>query len=315
MPRRAIIDLGTVTCRLMIGDLKPDGSPEVLYRSSEIVNLGEGVDANGYFLPEAMQRVDAAVASFVQTIDSFASPEEPVEVLAVGTSACRDSSNTNELIQMLAAHGVNLQVISGEQEAGFCFVGASEGRQGSNLLVVDVGGGSTELIAGRAGQAPFFVHSFDIGSRRITERFLHSDPPTASEIAKARAWCTPQFADYFKQLEDRGFRIDCIVAVAGTATSLVSIDKAMEVYDRNQVHNACITRETLDALGARLASLTLEQRKHVVGLQPKRADVIVGGIAILQSVLDAASASEFTVSECDLLQGALCSDRADATVG
>lgn len=302
----AVIDIGTVTGRLYVAEID-DGEVKELLRRSEFLNLGVGVDETGYLQPEAIERTGKLMAEYLAQIEQLRKPGQELNLTAVATSASRDAENSQDLVDMLEDLGIHLSVIAGEQEAAYCFAGASAGRGDENLLVADIGGGSTELIAGRAGELPVHVHSFQLGCRRVTERFLHSDPPTAQELREARAWFEPQLATFFDRLEQSDFHIDRMIAVAGTATSTVSISKHMKVYDRTQVHNTYVSRETLDEVAALLASLPLEQRKQVVGLRPGRADVIVGGMIILQTVLDLAGTQGFTVSECDLLYGVVAS--------
>ena len=168
--------------------------------------------------------------------------------------------------------------------------------------MVDVGGGSTEVIFGSAHEGVVFAHSFNIGCRRITEMFIHTDPPQEEELARAKAYVIGELRSVL------GIRLenahpDRVVAVAGTATSVVSVDEAMEVYDSARVHKTVVDIATLRAVMDRLAALTLEERQQVVGLEPKRAGVIVAGMLILECVLEALGQTSFTVSESDILQG------------
>lgn len=299
--RIAAIDIGTVTCRLLVADVDEAGLHR-LHRSTAIVNLGEGVDANGYLLDAAMQRVDAKIAEYMQVVREL-SAERPVQVVAMATSASRDASNAADFAAMLERRGVRLSVIPGEKEAALSFKGASTAFPGERMLVCDVGGGSSELIAGVGGQEPLFKHSFNVGCRRVTERFLKSDPPTQEQMAESIGWFAPQFATFFGALKQNDFAVDRIVAVAGTATSLASVEQAMEAYDSSRVHGAKITLGSLGAMGRRLASMPLEQRRQVVGLQPDRAPVIVAGILILGEIVRQAGLDGFTVSEADILHG------------
>ena len=300
--RIAAIDIGTVTCRLLVADVDDQGLHQ-LYRSSAIVNLGEGVDANGYLLDAAMQRVDAQIAEYMQVIEELTTDETPVQIVAMATSASRDASNAADFVAMLERRGVRLSVIPGEKEAALSFLGAGSNFKGENLLVCDVGGGSSELIAGVGGQEPIHKFSFNVGCRRVTERFLKSDPPTTDEMQEAIDWFAPQFATFFDELRERDFQVGRIVAVAGTATSLVSIEQAMEVYDSSRVHGAHVSLASLDQMRDRLASLPLDQRRQVTGLQPDRAPVIVAGTLILGEIVRQAATSGFTVSEADILHG------------
>lgn len=300
--RYAAIDIGTVTCRLLIADVDERGLHEVLKRCS-ITDLGEGVDASGVLLDAAMQRVDECIASYMQDIDRCTECGRTIEVVAVATSASRDARNASVFVDMLARRGIHLSVIPGNKEAALSFKGASAGLEGRHLVVADIGGGSTELVAGIGGGDPLSAHSFDVGCRRVTERFIHSDPPAPDEMAAACAWFHPQFAEFFGTLAAQGFEIDSLVAVAGTATSIVSVDQHMETYDSVRVNGTEVFPVTLAGVLDRLAGMTLEQRRHVTGLQPGRASVIVAGMLILQDVLQLAHTGSFIVSESDILQG------------
>lgn len=301
--RYAAIDIGTVTCRMLVADVA-DGRVTALDREYGITNLGEGVDATGALKPEAIERVTRQVEKYLDTLDTFRTAEQPdIPIIAMATSASRDASNASDFVERLRQLGIELTVIPGEREAGLSFAGATAAFPNETLLVVDVGGGSTELIVGRAGEEPQMVHSFNIGCRRVTERFFHSDPVAASEIAEADAWMRPQFATYFDEMAARGITVDRIVAVAGTATSIVSINLAMTEYDSSRVHGTQVPKATLDAVRDRLAAMTLEERRHVAGLDPQRAPVIVAGAIILEAVVELAGTDGYTVSEADILEG------------
>lgn len=302
--RYAAIDIGTVTCRLLVADVTADGRLHELAKGYKITNLGEGVDATGVLKAEAMQRVAAAVGQFQQTIASLATPQCPrIPTTAVATSASRDARNAGEFAALLAGLGLTLAVIPGEREAQLSFLGASCGFEGEQVIVVDVGGGSTELVAGTAGRAPLRMRSFNVGCRRATEKFLPSDPPAGEEVSRARAWVRDTLAPFFSDLRETGFSPQRLIAVAGTATSVVSVHEGMAVYDSARVHRYVVSREALDGVRRCLASLPLAERRGVAGLDPGRAPVIVAGLVILEEVLDLAGCGSFTASESDILQG------------
>lgn len=302
--RYAAIDIGTVTCRMLVADIDDAGSLHELRREYAITNLGEDVDATGMLKPEAMRRVAEVVARYRKILDECAPADgSGVTVTAVATSASRDAGNADEFVAMLAAVGVTLAVVPGEREAALSFAGASCDFAGERLLVVDVGGGSTELVAGQAGGRPVQAHSFNIGCRRVTEKFLAADPPSADELDRARAWIAEGMRPYFDDLRSSGFSLERVVAVAGTATSVVAVHERMAEYDSSRVHRSVVERATLDEVYAQLAGVTLDERRQVVGLDPGRAPVIVAGLVILQVVLDLAGMPSFTVSESDILHG------------
>lgn len=301
--RYAALDIGTVTCRLLVADVEGGSLTEVA-KEYAITDLGVGVDAAGRLSEEAMARVLACVDRYREVLARCDTPAHPLRgLIAMATSAARDAANAREFAARLAERGVTLAVIPGEKEASLTFAGASADFPDENLLVVDIGGGSTELIAGRAGTAPVAAQSFNVGCRRLTERFLSDDPPAPAALAEAREWARATMAPYFGALAEGGFSIDRVVAVAGTATSVVAIREALAVYDSSRVHGAVVTAEELRAIERELAGETLEERERTVGLDPKRAGVIVAGLVILEEVLALAGADAYTASESDILRG------------
>lgn len=301
--RYGALDIGTVTCRLLVADVE-DGRIIDVDKEYAITDLGVGVDATGRLSEAAIERVLACVDRYLEVLARYDTPEHPVRrLIAMATSASRDAANGPEFAARLAERGITLAVIPGSREAQLTFLGASSDFPGENLLVVDIGGGSTEVVAGRFGEDPVASHSFNIGCRRVTERFFRDDPPTPDQMDAARQWIRETMAPYFEGLATAGFAIDCVVAVAGTATSVVSIREAMEVYDSSRVHKAVVAAGELAAIEERLAAEPLEERKATVGLDPKRAGVIVAGFVILEEVLALAGADAYTASESDILHG------------
>lgn len=302
--RYAAIDIGTVTCRMLVADVDAAGAIHEVDREYAITNLGEGVDAAGVLAPAAILRTVETVGGYCAVRDRLAEQGAPiVKTVAVATSASRDAENSDEFVQRLAKLGVVLSVIPGSKEAGLSFSGASCDFPGQDLMVVDIGGGSTEMVVGRAGQAPAWAHSFDIGCRRVTEKFIRTDPPATDELDRAREWVSQQLARRLGEAGKAGITPERLVAVAGTATTVVAVRDQMRVYDSTKVHKALVTRQQLDRQYAELAAMPLEQRSQVVGLDPGRAPVIVAGLVIMQAVMDAVGVDGFTVSETDILHG------------
>jgi len=304
--RYAAIDIGTVTCRMLVADVDSSGGLCELDREYAIVNLGEGVDRTHRLKPEAIERAAGAVERYLQVLRELGDGQTgPARVMAVATSASRDADNADDFRARLARLGVTPQVIPGEREAALSVAGAACGFEGTPVVVVDVGGGSTEIVAGMAGSDHQVVaHSFDIGCRRVTERVLLSDPPTTEELDAARAWMRGQFEPYFQNLRELGALQGArMIAVAGTATSIVSMRENMVEYDTQRVHHAEVSLRDVDDALARLSAMTVSQREHVVGLDPGRAPVIVAGAAILSEVMRAGGFDSFTASESDILQG------------
>ena len=302
--RYAAIDIGTVTCRMLVADVDAAGAIHEVDREYAITNLGEGVDAAGVLAPAAILRTVETVGGYCAVRDRLAEQGAPiVKTVAVATSASRDAENSDEFVQRLAKLGVVLSVIPGSKEAGLSFSGASCDFPGQDLMVVDIGGGSTEMVVGRAGQALAWALSFDIGCRRVTEKFIRTDPPASDELDRAREWVSQQLARRLGEAGKAGITPERLVAVAGTATTVVAVRDQMRVYDSTKVHKALVTRQQLDRQYAELAAMPLEQRSQVVGLDPGRAPVIVAGLVIMQAVMDAVGVDGFTVSETDILHG------------
>lgn len=317
LKRRAVFDIGTVTTRMMVADCELEdsdsGSPRTLsvhevYRATEITELGEGILGTGRLKPEAIGRVASAIDGFSTELaelglDLSGNDPDDSSVVAIATSAARDASNSQDLVDELRKRNIPLAVISGDKEAAYGFIGAASDFKGCGILVSDIGGGSTELTLGDApedGEPTIRLsHSFDVGCRRVTDMFLESDPPLDAEVEAARIWIEGQLSPFF----DGGIEVGELIGVAGTVTSLVSMREAMEVYDPSRVHGSVVGISDVDDALEHLSSIPLDERRQVVGLEPKRAPVIVSGMLILQVLMRLAGADELVVSESDNLKG------------
>lgn len=302
--RLAAIDIGTVTTRLLVADVDETGISEV-ERSTDITHLGAGLGDTGALAPDAMVRVAEAIGRYAERMRELG-----VETFsAIATSASRDAANGDGFLDMLEERGVRPEIIAGSREADLAFLGATAQRDGKGLLVVDCGGGSTELVVGDVvtedGERAASIRaarSVDVGSKRMTERFLSSDPPAPRELAQARAWATDELRPFFERLDERPREM---LGLAGTATSLAAIRLELAEYDAEKVHGYRLTGADLAGLLDMLAKMTLEQRRHVVGLHPDRASVIVAGALIFETVLALSGLQEMIVSEHDILYGIL----------
>ncbi|MBN1192915.1 MAG: Ppx/GppA family phosphatase [Coriobacteriia bacterium] len=302
MERVAVIDIGTVTARLMVAEVA-DGAIGEVVRRSVITHLGEGWTGSGVLAEPGMARVAEAVRSFVAEADSLGVSR----TVAVATSAARDAVNGEVFVRRIESAGVRPEIISGEREGYLTFLGATYDRRDERILMVDVGGGSTELVlgSGYADESGRRVEielsrSIDVGSRRVTELFLHSDPPTARDLDEAAGWVADEMRSCFSAMSQRPREM---VSVAGTATSLAAIDLSLDPYDPERVHGYRISGPALLDMIEHLAGLTLRERQQVVGLEPERAGVIVGGALVLQSAMAYAGLSSTLVSEHDILYG------------
>jgi exopolyphosphatase / guanosine-5'-triphosphate,3'-diphosphate pyrophosphatase len=296
--RAAVVDIGTNSTRLLIADV--DGSIEERVRESTVTRLGEGVEATGRLGDEPQRRVYATLERYAAEIRAH----ECDASAAVMTSAVRDAANGAEFAAAVRdRYGLESRTLSGDEEAACTYAGATAARapdDPTELVVIDIGGGSTELVCGAGGELGFYV-SAQIGVVRHTERHIKSDPPAAEELAALAADVDQGLAAVVP--EDVRARTQAAVAVAGTATSCAAIDLALERYDTRKVEGHVLTRAQLDALLERLAALPLAERRQVTGLDPDRAPTIVAGVVVLSRVLDAFELAEVEVSDRDILWG------------
>jgi exopolyphosphatase/guanosine-5'-triphosphate,3'-diphosphate pyrophosphatase len=295
--RVAVVDIGTNSTRLLVAE-PDDGTLRELARESIVTRLGEGVDATGRLGDAPQARVLEALDGFREVMDAHGATVRTV----VMTSAVRDAANGAEFAdQVRERYGLTGRTLSGDEEARLSFLGATSSRPGDvPLLVIDIGGGSTEMVEGAGGEVEFHV-STQVGVVRHTERFLHSDPPAPGELdALARAAREEIEASVPEDVRDR---VQAAVAVAGTATQLAAIDLELEPYDSSRVEGHQLSRERLDALRDRLAAVPLAERRRITGLDPARAPTIVAGVTILLQVVGAFGLGGVEVSERDILWG------------
>jgi exopolyphosphatase/guanosine-5'-triphosphate,3'-diphosphate pyrophosphatase len=297
--RVAVVDIGTNSTRLLIADVT-DRSLTELDRRTIVTRLGEGVDATGALGDEPQQRVFTALESFAEAIEEHRCDART----AVMTSAVRDASNGAQFAATVRdRYGLEGRTLSGDQEANFTFLGASAAPAADSeqpLVVIDIGGGSTEFVIGRRGEVSFHV-STQVGVVRHTERHLHTDPPTREELDALASDAGPRFEEAVPAEQRASVR--SAIGVAGTATQCAAIDLALDPYDPDRVEGHLLTMETLQGLLDRLASVPLEERKSVRGLHPGRAPTIVAGVVILCEALRAFGLEETSVSERDILWG------------
>jgi len=293
----AVVDIGTNSTRLLVAEVDGDAVTE-LVRESIVTRLGEGVDATGALGEEPQARVFAALDKYAAAIEEHGATVRRV----VMTSAVRDASNGAEFAETVhSRYGLEGSTLSGDEEARLSFLGATTARDDSDpLLVIDIGGGSTELVVGSRGSVDFHV-STQVGVVRHSERHLHTDPPTAEELAALAADTRPTIEAAVPP-EVRA-RVTGAVAVAGTATSCASIDLELDPYDPARVEGHTLSRTRIEELRDRLAALPLAERRDVAGLEAGRAPTIVAGTVVLLEVLGAFGLNAVEVSERDILWG------------
>jgi exopolyphosphatase/guanosine-5'-triphosphate,3'-diphosphate pyrophosphatase len=293
----AVVDIGTNSTRLLVAEVE-DGALTELQRESIVTRLGEGVDATGALGEEPKRRVFAALDQYAEAIERHGATVRTV----VMTSAVRDASNGPEFAAFVhERYALQGATLSGDEEARLSFLGATAARDDARpLLVIDIGGGSTEMIVGARGAVEFHV-SMQVGVVRHTERHLHSDPPTAAELEALAADARPTIEAAVPA--DVRSRVAGAVAVAGTATSCASIDLALDPYDPARVEGHALSRARIEELRDRLAALPLAERRGVTGLDPARAPTIVAGTVVLLQVLGAFGLDAVEISEHDILWG------------
>jgi exopolyphosphatase/guanosine-5'-triphosphate,3'-diphosphate pyrophosphatase len=293
--RIAVVDIGTNSTRLLVAEVG-DGELRELARESVVTRLGEGVDATGRLGDEPQARVFAALDSFAPAIKGAAVRT------AVMTSAVRDAANGAEFAATVRdRYGLEGATLSGDEEARLTSLGATATRSGDEtVLVIDIGGGSTELVVGVGADLAFHV-STQVGVVRHSERHLHTDPPTADELAALAEDARAAF-EAAVPAEVRS-QPAVAIGVGGTATQLASIDLGLVEHDRDRVEGHAVSVERLEELRDHLASLPLDERREVKGLDPARAPTIVAGAVVLREVLGAFALAGFEASERDILWG------------
>ena len=298
MSRVAAIDLGTNSTRLLVADIE-DGRISDVERETRITRLGEGVDERRLLLPVPIARVRNVLSEFRHTIESFAAER----ALAVATSAMRDAENGEAFLGEIEwSYGFATRLLSGHDEAMMMFRGVTSEREvDQGTVIIDVGGGSTELVAGGPDGVRWH-DSLDIGSVRLTERFLGSDPPTSEELDA----CATAVRELLAERVPDAIRKDtrAAVGVAGTITSLAALALGLEEYDRDRVHGFELGADALEEQLERLASVPVEERKQMRPLDPERASVIVGGALIAREALSFFGLHVLEISERDILDGA-----------
>jgi exopolyphosphatase/guanosine-5'-triphosphate,3'-diphosphate pyrophosphatase len=295
------VDIGTNSTRLLVADVAPGGAVAELDRRSTVTRLGQGVDATGVLAPEAMERVFTTLTAYREAMDAHA-----VEgTTAVLTSAVRDADNGAAFTARVRDEfRLEAETLSGDEEAALSFLGATSARPAdapAPIVVIDIGGGSTEFVVGARGAVTFHV-STQAGVVRHGERHLHTDPPSPGALEELAADAREV---YEAAIPDRT-RAEVVagVAVAGTATQLAAIAQELEPYDPARVHGFRLDLPTVDALRARLAALPEAERRAVRGLDPARAPTIVPGTVLMAEAMRTFGLEAVEVSEHDILRGA-----------
>ena len=295
--RVAVVDVGTNSTRLLVADLR-DGALTEIERDTTVTRLGQGVDADGRLGDEPIARTLAVVDRYRERIEALCADA----AVAVLTSAVRDADNGADFTASVGGRGLEARTITGDEEAALTFRGAtSERAGGEELVVIDIGGGSTELVTGHGTDVDFHV-SMQAGVVRLGERHLHTDPPQPDEVASLvedfRATLSAQLPDEVAR------SVLAAIAVAGTPTSAAAIELELDRYDPARVHGHVLELATLEEQLAFLAAMPLAERREVTGLHPDRAPTIVAGVAMLTECVRAFGLERVEVSDHDILRGA-----------
>jgi exopolyphosphatase/guanosine-5'-triphosphate,3'-diphosphate pyrophosphatase len=301
MTRVAAVDMGTNSTRLLVADVDGRGRDAKLVtveRRTKITRLGQGVDRDRTLHPDAIERTLAALREYRTVIDELGAER----VRATATSAARDATNRDDLFDAVEqVLGTRPELLAGEDEARLEFVGATAGlTEPSPYLVVDVGGGSTEFIVGTDESEA--LTSIDVGCVRLTEQFLHSDPPTAEELSQAVSVVRDQLADVGR-LFPAMLSAPTAVGTAGTVWTLAAIELGVDAGRSDLIDHFRLTRTAAEDVFRTLATEPIDQRRHNPGLEPGRVDVIVGGAIVVVSVMRQWGYDSLLVSEADILDG------------
>jgi exopolyphosphatase/guanosine-5'-triphosphate,3'-diphosphate pyrophosphatase len=299
--RLAAMDLGTNSTRLLVADV--DGGRVVAEHDREtiITRLGKGVDRTGRLDPAALRRTLDVLAGYAATCRRLGVQHRRV----VATSATRDAGNRQEFLDgVRALLGVEAEVLSGREEAATAYRGATHDLPGGGrTLVVDIGGGSTELILGASIGHPEAMVSLDLGCVRLYERHLHSDPPTAAEVAALRADAAAQLAGVTETLDPAS--AERVVGVAGTITTVTAIGLGLDAYDPARIHRAALSAAEIAGVAEKLAAMTVAERAAIPVMAKGREDVIAAGALLLDELVRTFGFQRVIASETDILDGVL----------
>ena len=299
--RLAGVDIGTLTCRLLIADIATSGRLTELRSDRRILRLGEGVDQTGKLSGAAMDRVIQCLQEWRELIDA----SHVDATAAVATSAVRDAANRDEFLDRVKHEaGFEVELISGEEEARRTMLGIRSGlpHEVTDVLALDIGGGSTEFILDRSGQKPV-VRSIDIGVVRLCERLLHHDPPTDDEVREAREWVARETKAAVADMDH--YQTATFVGTAGTITSLAAMAQKLPTYEPARIHNYQLQLTTIQEIEQMLLSRKKADRAGLPGLEKGREEVIAAGAIIIRTIMETLGMSSVLVSDLGLREGVL----------
>ena len=297
MSRKAVIDIGSNSVKFFVGESAGNKTIRTVLDTNDIARLGEGLDATGLISDKAMERNVAVVVSFAEKAKELGADQ----IVSVGTMALRKACNSDIFVKKVKeACGVDVRIIPGEEEARLGYLAILSGLpqdKDADLVVFDTGGGSTEFIYGR-GTEMVKRFSVNLGAVRITENYLKSDPVTPEEVKTAISQIDKEFAE-----AGVAGRPKLLVGMGGTVTSMGAVKHKMIKYDPDVIQGSKLLKKDIEDQIAEYSKRTIEQRKELLGLQPKRADVILAGACILKVITDRLCTEELTISERGLRHG------------
>ena len=296
------IDIGTNSMRLLIADYK-NNKIENRKKYINITRIGQGVDDKGYITEEALERNLNALKEFADKCIE----EKCEKVYCMGTSALRDSKNGQDFVNRAKElTNIDVKIICGEEESNLGFMGVLEGAGGDKsnyILVLDIGGGTTEFIVGNEDGIKF-CKSENVGALRMTEKFITTDPISDEEFNKMSDFIEKTISSTLDKI--KGMHVSKLVGIGGAITSLSAMNQQLEVYSMEKVHNSVVTKKDLEKILQNLKKMTLSDKKTIKGLQPKRADIITAGVKILHIVMEKLEIEKIMISEYDNLEGLIC---------
>lgn len=296
------IDIGTNSMRLLIAEYV-NNKIENRNKYINTTRIGQGVDKDGYITKEAMDRNLNALKEF----SDICKEQNCEAVYCMGTSALRDSKNGQEFVKKAKEMAnIDVKIICGDEESNLGFLGVLEGTEGDkkdNILVIDIGGGSTEFVLGNE-EGINFCKSENVGALRMTEKFITTDPISEEDFNQMNYFIENTISSTLEILKNK--KISKLVGIGGAITSVSAMNQQLEVYSMEKVHNSKVTKKDIEKILQNLKKMTLNDKKTIKGLQPKRADIITAGVTILNIIMEKLEFEKIMISEYDNLEGLIC---------
>jgi exopolyphosphatase/guanosine-5'-triphosphate,3'-diphosphate pyrophosphatase len=293
----ALLDIGTYSTRMLLASVHSDGWFDEILSVGRITALGRKLKEAGYLQKEAMEETLVVLKEYVH----IASQYKPEKILAVATQACREAKNADEFISKVKELGIDVKVITGEEEARLAFIATAKALNiEGKFTVIDQGGGSTEFSYGEKSNLITSI-SFPFGIVNLTERYIKSDPPKPEEIMQIKNFLKQQLPKAYEKMKDT----EILVGLGGTITTVVALEYNIYPYDSKKVHGSKLTYEAITKWLNKLANMTVNQRKAIPMIEDKRAEAIVSGIVIFQTAMEVFQKDEITVSEWGVRHGLL----------